>query len=103
MEEQEYPHLGLYCPAKEAHPERRERLLVALSDDAIFVHCVEHDWLRIELSQFGKRLKFKGVTAIASQVKSKDGNKVIFSLQPIPIHARGKFQVKSRKWREGVK
>jgi len=99
----EYPNLGLYCPAKEAHPERRERLLVAFTEDAIFVHCAEHDWLRIELSQFGKRINFKGITAIASQVKPKDGSKIIFNLKPIPIHARGKFQVKSRKWREGCR
>lgn len=98
-----YPHQALYCPAKEAHPERRERLLVAFSEDAMFVHCSEHDWIRVELSRFGKRMTFKGISAIANQVRAKDGGRVVFSLTPIPIHAKGKFQVKSRKWRENYK
>lgn len=101
--EQDYPDRGLYCPAKEAHPERRERLLVAFSDDAIFVHCTEHDWIRIELSKFGKYLNFKGITGIAEQVKPEDGEKVLFDLKPMSLHARGKFQVKRRKWRENHK
>lgn len=99
----EYPHLALYCPAKEAHPERRERLLVAFSEDAIFVHCSEHDWIRVELSQFGKRMGFKGISAIANQVVPKEGDRVMFKMAPIPVHARGKFKVKSRRWRENRK
>ena len=103
MDSNNYPNHGLYCPAKEAHQERQERLLAAFSDDAIFLHCKEHDWLRIELYQFGKKISLKGVTAIGEQVKAKENGRVIFNLKAIPIHARGKFQVKSRKWREGIK
>ena len=76
---------------------------MAISDDAIFVHCIEHDWIRVELSKFGKRLNFKGITGIAEQVKEKDGERVLFELKHIPLHARGKFQVKRRKWRENQK
>ena len=101
MDEHKYPDRALYCPASEAHPERRERLLVAFSDDAIFVHCTEHDWLRIEIAKGGKRFNFKDITGIAEQVKAKDGERILFDLKPIPIHARGKFKVKRRKWREG--
>ena len=101
---QQYPHLGLYCPAKENHQERRERLLAALSDDSIFLHCSEHDWIRIEFYLFGKKINLRGVTAIASQVRARDARdgRIIFDLKPIPIHARGKFQIKRRKWRQGM-
>ena len=98
--ETKFPNLALYCPSKEAHTGRCERLLAAFSEDEIFLHCVEHDWIRIELSQFGKRLSFKNITVTASQVIPKDGEKVIFDLKPLPIHARGKFKVKNRKWRK---
>lgn len=98
----QYPETGFYCPAREGHQERRERLLAAFSNDSLFLHCSEHDWIRIELFKFGKRINLKGITAIASQVKPIDGDRIIFELEPIPIHARGKFQVKRRKWREGL-
>lgn len=99
-----YPSHGLHCPAKEDHEGRRGRIMAAFSGDAIYLHCPEHDWLRIELYQFGKKIDFKGITAVINQVKPKQQNgKVIFDLFPIPVHGKGNFGLKSRKWRENVK
>jgi hypothetical protein len=104
MKDEEYPHQALYCPAREAHIERRERLLAAFSENAIYLHCSEHDWIRIELFQYGKHLNMKGITGVANQVKPKDASgKIVFDLKKIAIHARGEFKVRRRKWREGMK
>lgn len=97
----DYPDRGLYCPAREAHPERRNRILAAISDEAIFVHCREHDWLRVELFRLGDKITFKNASAIASQVKPNKGHRVIFEdLKKVPIHAKGDFKVRSRAFRE---
>lgn len=101
MNPSDYPTKGLYCPSREAHQGRRERLLAALSDDSIFLHCNEHDWIRVELYKFGEKIDLNGVSAVATQVKPKEGHKVFFDLrEKVPIHSRGKFSVKRRKWRE---
>ena len=99
-----YPLKGIYCPAKEDHEGRRDRIMAAFSDDAIYLHCSEHDWLRVELFQFGTKISFKGVTAVVNQVKPKQQNgKVLFDLTPTPIQGKGAFVLKSRKWRENTK
>jgi len=100
---QTYPDVGLYCPAKDEHTERRNRLLAAFSEDAIYLHCVEHDWIRIELSVFGKKISFKGITAIATQVAPETGDKVLFELKPMSVHGRGKFHMRKRNWRTSSK
>lgn len=103
MESNQYPKKGLYCPAKEAHQGRRERLLAALSEDAIYLHCNEHDWIRVQLFKYGEKIDLNGVSAVATQVKPKEGHKVLFDLkEKVPIHSRGKFTVKRRKWRENM-
>ena len=102
--DQSYPRQGIYCPAKEDHEGRRGRIMAAFSEDAIFLHCSEHDWLRVELYIFGKKISFKGVTAVVNQVKPKQQNgKVLFDLMSVPIQGKGCFTLKSRKWRENTK
>jgi len=101
--ETEYPVMGLNCPANEAHKGQRDRILAAFSDNAIYLHCLEHDWLRVELYQNGKKIQFKGVSAVAEQVKpkvaGKDGKPMVFfdNLNTIPVHGRGDFNLKKCK------
>jgi len=100
MKKEEFPTKGLYCPAKEAHSGRRNRVLAAFSDDAIYLHCHEHDWLKIKLLKFGKKIDYKDVTAIIKQVVVPDGEKIVFDLKPIAAHTKGVFKIKHRGYRE---
>jgi len=97
-----YPNKSIYCPISDAHAGRFQHLLFALSDDALFVKCKEHDWMRIEMRSNGRKITYENLSIVASPVQpEKEMPFVIFkNLQPVPIYAKGDFKLRVRDKRK---
>ena len=101
MDKSQYPNKGLYCPAKESHRKKANRLLAALDDDAVYLHCCDHDWVRVEFYVLGKKISLKNVTAVVEQVSpNSPGDRILFDLDKMPVHAKGIFKLRKRGDRE---
>ena len=95
------PTKGLYCPKTEDHQGRRGELLCCFGEDAIYLKCRKHDWLRIELYSAGGKLAFNNLSAVFTDVElPEDKQYHKFDLKPVPYVADGAFPVYKRSKRK---
>jgi len=100
-----YPDKGVYCPVDIDHKGQIPHLLFALSDEALFARCREHDWLRIEMHSKGRKIDFKNLSVTVSPVKPRNGRPcVLFDrLEIVPVYAKGHFPLRpNRAIRRGI-
>ena len=102
MDKSTKPTKGLYCPKVEDHT--GSHLLLTLNDDSIFVRCKKHDWLRVDMYQNGQQISFKDIAVVVSDMPVPNGRRGhFFKLNPLPILAKGVFNLKNRMFREELR
>lgn len=93
------PSKALFCPHPEAHETRSDKILCAFSDDALFLRCgAGHEWVRVEIKTAdGESVRFEHARFIVSDILHNKEKSLHFTLESVPMIAKGIFPIRKRR------